>query len=323
MTTSKALRRIFTGVALCAVLLGRYQVQAQNPANDQATPAATEVSTTSQPAPDDVNLIVGAGDLISVSVLGAPDFDRQVRVSGDGGVVLPFVGNVQIGGRTVRQAEELIAERLSDGGYFNNPNVSILVKEYVAQGISVLGEVRKPGIYQLLGSHTLLDAISAAGGTTEKAGRAATVTHKDKPNAPETIALPGSADAAAVRNVELHPGDIISISKAGIVYVVGDVRQPTGIAMENPSLTVLQAIAMAQGTNSTAALDKAKLIRKGPDGRKEIDIPLNKILEAKSADVQLLPDDIIFVPNSAAKSAAHRSIDAIIQTVTGIAIYRR
>lgn len=306
---------------ICLLFLVGSHLQAQVSASASANSVAIPPGEPQQTNKDHENLKIGPGDLISVSVLGAPDFDRQVRVSGEGEVALPFIGNVQIAGLTVARAEELIAQRLSEGSFFNSPSVSILVKEYATQGISVLGEVRKPGIYELLGNRTLLDALSAAGGTTEKASKSATITHRDQLNSPTTVTLPGSTDPSSQQNIELRPGDIVVVIKAGIAYVVGDVRQPTGIILENQSLTVLQALAMAQGTNPNAALDKSRLIRKGPEGPKEISIPLRQMLAAKAPDIQLLPDDIIFVPSSMAKSAARRSLELILQTAAGIAIY--
>jgi polysaccharide export outer membrane protein len=121
----------------------------------------------------------------------------------------------------------------------------------------------------------------------------------------------------------VHPGDTVVVSKAGMVYVVGDVKEPTGIVMESPHLTVLQAIAMAHGTNPTASLKSVKLIRKGNSAPQEIAIPLNMILEAKEPDLLLQPDDIVFVPNSTAKTVTRRGLEAMLQAATGVAIYGR
>ena len=117
--------------------------------------------------------------------------------------------------------------------------MSIFVKEYATGGISVLGEVQKPGIYPLLGHRTLLDAISAAGGTTPKAGKTVSITHRDRPNSPEIIML-SRDEGETMSNEAVRPGDTVAVSKAGMVYVVGDVKEPTGIIMDNPHLTVFR-----------------------------------------------------------------------------------
>jgi len=268
------------------------------------------------------DILIGTGDLLEVSVYGAPDFEhRLVRVSGTGDIVLPLINVQHVAGLSISQAEELIAQKLSSGQFFNDPQVSIFVKEYAAQSVSVLGEVQKPGVYSLLGSRRLFDALSMAGGLTPKAGRDATVTHPSDPSHPIKIALRGGEDMAE-ENIRIFPGDTILVSKAGIVYVIGDVRLPGGFIMENGGMTILQALAMAQGPNNTAALGGAKLIRTVDSKREEIPIPLKPILASKAPDLKLQADDILFVPNSAGKSATRRGLEAILQTATGVAIYR-
>jgi polysaccharide export outer membrane protein len=132
-----------------------------------------------------------------------------------------------------------------------------------------------------------------------------------------------SPDGQKMTNVSVLPGDTIVVSKAGVVYVVGDVKEPTGIIMDNPHFTVLQAIAMAHGTNPTAKMGAAKLIRSVNGVPREIPIPLNQILSAKSTDLALQADDIVFVPNSVAKTATRKGLEAALQAATGVAIYGR
>ena len=300
-------------------------------AEPSAIPAAKspEKQSLSQPAQTSApssELVISDGDLLEIGVFGA-DYSCmaekgstcQVRVSSSGQISLPLIGALKVAGLTVTGAEDLIAKRLSDGGYFKEPQVSILQKEFATQGISVMGEVQKPGTYPLLGSHSLLEAISAAGGTTTKAGNTVTIVHRGSPNTPETVDMTEPTAA----NVPVFPGDTILVAKAGIVYVVGDVKQPSGIVMDSSGLTVLQAISMAQGTNPTAALDSARLIRTTPKGREEIPVSLKGILASKAPDLELQAEDILFVPNSVAKGAARRSLDAILQVATGVVIYRR
>src|SRR6266849_7242921 len=286
-----------------------------------SAPQTTPVAARSTGSPRD--LLIGAGDLLEVSLYGMPDFKTDVRVNSGGEISLPMLGTVAVAGLSVEQAETLIARKLSEKGLFNDPHVTVFQKEYATQGISVLGEVQKPGIYPLLGSRKLFDAISAAGGTTPKAGRYALITRRNDPqHSVQVPLLTGSSDAMQ-NNVVVEPGDTILVSKAGVVYVVGDVRLPGGFIMENGNdITVLKAIALAQGTSPNAALNAARLIRKSPEGPKDVPLDLNKILAAKAPDPQLQPDDVVFVPGSAAKGAAKRGAEAILQMATGIAIWR-
>jgi polysaccharide biosynthesis/export protein len=282
------------------------------------SPAVHSSPSASAVAARGADLIIASGDLLDISVFGT-DFFKETRVGGMGEISLPLVGSVKVAGLTVAQAEQAIAARLSQERLFNDPQVTIVQKEFSTQGISVMGEVQKPSIYPLLGPHTLLEAISAAGGTTVKAGNDVSILHRDQPNQAQHVNL----TEPRASNVPVFAGDTIVVSKAGIVYVVGDVHQPSGVVMESSGLTVLKAIAMAQGTNPTASLDSAKLIRNTPHGKQEIAIPLKRILANKAPDPELRPEDILFVPSSAAKSATRRGLEAILQAATGVAIYRR
>jgi len=287
------------------------------PAVSPAPEAAAEAS-----APPSVPAI-GGGDLLKVTVLGVTDSDQEVRVSSEGNIFLNLVGSVHVAGLTSEQAQATIAGKMSAGGFYNDPQVAVFNKEAATQGVSVLGEVQRPGVYPLLGARSLFDVLSLAGGTTPKAGQIINITHRDHPQAPIAVSLTNDAAKSAHSNVRIFPGDTVMVSKAGIVYVVGDVHRPSGVVMENGTqMTVLQAIAMVEGTNSTASLNNAKIIRKGPDGPKELPLQLKKILNAKAPDVPLQAEDIIFVPGSAAKGAAKRGVEAIIQIATGMAIYR-
>jgi polysaccharide export outer membrane protein len=290
-----------------------------SPVGASVTPAVAPIAAGGTPTTE---MLIGSGDLLEVSVYGAPDYIKQVRVNAQGEVTLPLAGAVKIGGMSTAQAEAVIAKTLSDGGYFRDPKVSVLEKEFSTQGISVLGEVSKPGIYPLPGSRNLFDALSAASGVTPRAGSIVTITHRNDPQHQTTVILSNNGKNSGQANVPLFPGDTVMVSKSGIVYVSGAVKTPGGYAMENAHMTVLQAVAMAQGANPTAALDKAEVIRNSGQGGKpeEIPIPLKKIMAAKAPDVNLQENDIVFVPNSGAKSAGKRTVDAIVQVATGVAM---
>src|SRR5258708_6995835 len=170
------------GFAQDRVAPSEVRTEAPRPAAE-TTPAATR-STSSPP-----DLLIGAGDLLEVSLYGMPDFKTDVRVNSGGEISLPMLGTVAVSGLSVEKAETLIEHKLSEKGLFNDPHVTVFEKEYATQGISVLGEVQKPGIYPLLGSRKLFDAISIAGGTTPKAGRYALVTRRNDPQHPVPVLL--------------------------------------------------------------------------------------------------------------------------------------
>ncbi len=292
-----------------------------------ATAPQTVGSVASSPAPaadTSSSLRLSGGDLVDIKVYGLPELSDTVRVSANGDMSLPLVGNVHVAGLTAEQAEKRIDKKLVDGGFLRDPHVSVFVKEYSTQGISVMGEVLRPGIYPLLGAHRLFDAISAAGGLTPKAGKVVGITRRDNPAEPVVVTMDADPAKGASSNVEVQPGDTIVVSKAGVVYVVGDVSKPGGFVMENnESLTVLQALALAQGNNSTASLNKSKVIRKTPQGLTEIPVQLKDILQNKGPDIAMQGDDILFVPASEGKRAARRTLEAVVQMATGLAVYRR
>jgi polysaccharide export outer membrane protein len=266
--------------------------------------------------------LIGGGDLLKVSIFGAPESDQEVRVDQAGNVSLSFIGSVHVAGLTNTEAQDLIAKKLVAGGFFAQPQVSVFEKEYATQGISVLGEVQHPGVYPILGTRRLFDVISLAGGTGPKAGRLVSISHRDHPELPRSVMLSNDANESAKSNIEVFPGDTVVVSRAGVVYVVGDVHRPSGVIMDNgTNMTVLQAIAMAEGTNPTASLNKAKLIRTTPTGRQEMPLALKDMLSSKAPDMRLQAEDIIFVPSSAAKSVGRRTLEAIVQTASGVAIY--
>jgi polysaccharide biosynthesis/export protein len=269
-------------------------------------------------------LRLSAGDLLDVKVLGTtdPDFSPKLRVDEQGAITLPYAGSLSVAGMTAEDAALRIEARFRDKDILKDPHVSVTVLEYATQGVTVLGEVKNPGVYPLLGTHGLLDLISAAGGVTPTAGKAVTITHRDDTAHPEIVNVDSKPGSTSAFSVDIRPGDTIVVSHAGIVYVLGDVGKPGGFLIENTDrLTVLQAIALAQGTSRTASPDHAKLIRKTATGREELPVPLKKILSDKVPDQLLADGDILFVPGSGPKNAL-RDVEAILPSAASAAIYR-
>jgi polysaccharide export outer membrane protein len=288
--------------------------------------AAGQICATAQIAPpaEAHALRIGAGDLLEVDLLDTPELSAKLRVDEHGLVSLPLAGGLKVTEMTAEQAAHAMESRFRDSDMVIEPHVAVTVLEYATQGVVVLGEVKNPGIYPLLGEHGLLDLISAAGGITPNAGKAVTITHRSDPEHPLIVRVESAPGSTAAFNVGIEPRDIVMVSRAGIVYVVGDVGKPGGFLIENNDrLTVLQAIALAQGTNKTAALNRAKLIRKNPAGRQEVAVPLKNILNNKAPDQALADGDILFVPSSQQKNAAYRGMEAAIQIASGMAVYGR
>lgn len=261
---------------------------------------------------------LGPGDLIEVNVYNVPEFSTKARVGNSGDVYLPLIDYVHVGGLTVDEAQEVIQKRLEDGGFVRNGHVTIVIDESASQGVTILGEVSRPGIYPALADRRLYDYISAAGGFSQAAGRKVSVIREHA--APITVELPRNLADDLKENLDIQPGDTINVPKAPIIYVVGDVGRPSGLLVDNGNLTVLQALALAGGTNHTAKMSGVKIIRKGPNGMTETKVPLKKLLEAKLPDMNLQADDILFVPLSGARVAAGQGAQAALSVAAGVAI---
>jgi polysaccharide export outer membrane protein len=283
------------------------------PANETAKPQSPRLLANS-------NIKLGVGDLIEISVFGVPDLSTKARISGSGDVYLPLIDYVHLASLTTDEAQELIQKRLEDGGFVRGPHVSIFVNESASQAITLVGEVTRPGAYPAIGERRLFDLISAAGGLTDKAGRNVTIEHRGDPDQKVELQLSSNLTEDTQDNVDILPGDTIIVSRAGIVYVVGDVARPSGFRVEDNGLSVLKALAMAGGGTRTSALGRTRILRQTPTGIQEIPVNLKKILYAKTPDMALVNGDVLFIPGSAAKTAAYRTAEAAISVSSTLAV---
>jgi polysaccharide biosynthesis/export protein len=265
---------------------------------------------------------IGAGDLIEMTVFDTPELTGKLRVSNTGDIFIPLVGSMHVQGLKAEAAQTLIRQKLIDGGFLKDPQVTVFVAEYATQGVAVVGEVRNPGIYPAFGSHRLLDYLSVAQGLTSLAGTRITITHAGHPDEQQQVKIEAGATPTPENNPEIQPGDTIYVERTGLVYVIGDVFRPGGFAMQHDQhLTILQAVALAQGTLPTAAKGSVKIIRTTPQGREEIPINLNKVLSAKSDDQLLQDNDILFVPGSTTKGVL-KGVQSALPAASAASVYR-
>jgi len=305
-------------IGLCSLqLLAQAPVSGETP---QPAPASDAASSKTHRLLANSNVKLGVGDLVEISVFGVPDLATKSRVSGSGDLYLPLIDYVHVAELTTDEAQELIQKRLEDGGFVRDAHVSIFVDESASQAITVVGEVNHPGPFPAIGDRRLFDLISAAGGLTDKAGRNVTIEHRGDPDQRVDLQLSSNLADDTKNNVDVLPGDTIIVSRAGIVYVVGDVQRPSGFLIEDNALSVLKALALAGGSTRTSALNKTKILRQTPTGVQEIPINLKKVLYAKAPDMALVKGDVLFIPGSAAKAAAYRSADAAMSLSTALAV---
>jgi len=265
---------------------------------------------------------IGDGDLLEMSIFDTPELSGKLRVSNTGDISLPLVGRLHVAGMKAEEAQNLIRQKFMDGGYLKDPQVTVFIAEYATQGVSVMGEVKTPGIYPAFGSHHLTDYLSMAQGLSPMAGTTITITHAGHPDEPSRVKMTAGAAPKPENNPEILPGDTIFVERTGIVYVVGDVGRPGGFPMDHDEqLTILQALALAQGTNPTAAKGSARLIRTTAQGRQEIPVNLKKMLSSKTTNLSMQDNDILFVPSSAAKNAL-KDVESALPTAAAATVYR-
>ena len=285
---------------------------------------------------------LGPGDQVVIRVVDLEEFtDRSVRIDPNGFVDLPMIGRMEVGGLTVDQFKMQLSTKLSR--YINAPQVTLNLTENQNQTVSVLGSVNTPGIHPLSGPRRLLDVLSLAGGSKPDAGSRVVLTRQmrwgELPVTGAKIDGTGSFSTVSLSlddllnsanpsdNIYIRPGDVISIPKAEIIYVVGDVKRAGGFPLSShPSISILQALSLAEGFDHDAAGNRARILRQSPggDGKpKEIPVDISKILTGQSPDVPLFANDVLFIPNSAIKSNTRRAAEAALQVATGVVIYRR
>jgi len=285
--------------------------------------------------------LIGAGDLMGVEVFDVPELSREVRVDDSGYIALPLMPTkVRAAGLTPYQLQDKLAELLQTNGLVTTPQVTVTLKEQHSQPITVIGAVKNPLVIQATRRITLLQALSQAGGIAEEAGSTVIVTRSasdptesasvDAPAAPAapqtyTITLADALESGDARfNIPLVGGDVVSVPRAGIIYVVGAVARPGGFMLQNDQdrMTMLKMLSLAGGTTNTAKARNAVILRKNLDTgqRDQVPIDLKKVMQLKTADVQMEPNDILFVPDSNGLKALHRAGEVAISLTTGIAI---
>jgi polysaccharide export outer membrane protein len=266
---------------------------------------------------------IGPGDSLDISEYHTPEFHSVVRVSQAGTVMLPLVQAVQVGGLDEQAAAHAIEAALVAKGMLLHPQVSVLVIAYTGQDVSVLGEVAHPGVYPYTLHHRLLDLISAASGLGPSAGRLVNIYQRDDPKTPHPVVMdPSGTDTASDHNPELSPGDTVQVSRAGLVYVIGDVVRPGGFPVDPAQgLTVVQALSLAWGTSQNAATGRALLIREQKGGRTLTTLNLKRMMHGQEPDQPVRDRDILFVPDSMAKDLWNKGVEAAIQSAIGVTIY--
>jgi polysaccharide biosynthesis/export protein len=288
---------------------------------------------------DTSSFVLGPNDQFTIRGVELEEIgDKAFQVGQDGLVTLPLIGTMKAGGLSVREFEAALTTKLSE--FIRHPQVSVTVTEYGSQPVSILGSVNNAGVHQLRGSKTLTEALSLAGGLRPDAGYRIKIVRTSQWG---TIPLPnvrrdlsGNFSVAEINlkdildaknpeeNIRICPYDVITVPRAQMIYVVGEVEKSGGFVLnENESLSVLQAVALAGGLRAGAAPKRAKVIQAADGGTKtEIPVDVKKILSGSAQDLPLRADDILFIPLNGPKMAGLRAAEAVITIGTGVVIWR-
>jgi polysaccharide export outer membrane protein len=302
------------------------QTQAQSPLNQDA-------NSNPRRAIDEYK--IGENDVLLVSVADAPEFGGKFRVSEAGVIeIAGLSARIHAEGLTTNELANAIRQSLIDAKQLRDPKVSVFIEEFRGRTITVLGSVSKPAVYPLQKRTTVLEALSLAGGALPSTGNTVTVI-RGAASAEATGTKEGSVQIIDMSrlitgedlsaNVEVRNGDVISVSPAQVVYVVGAVAKPGGFVMSNPSvgISVTQAVALAEGFRSVAATHRGLIIRQSTSesARKEIPVDVAQMMAGKETDVLLAPNDILFIPESGSKKTLKAMMDVALSTANGVAIY--
>jgi polysaccharide export outer membrane protein len=284
--------------------------------------------------------LLGTDDQLEIA---EPDLteigNKPVPIDSDGNIQVPLAGSVHVSGLTVQQTEQQLNKVLSK--YIRNPQVAVSVSDVRSQPVSILGAVNAPGVHQVQGHKTLLEMLALAGGIRQDAGYSVRITRELEwgciPLSNAALDASGRFSVAELNlkkimeakepeeNIQIFPHDVISVPKAEMVYVIGEVKRSGGFALgEHESISVLQALSLAEGFSGPADTRHSKILRlkRDADQREELAVDIKDVLDGKKPDMPLQADDILFIPGSTGKKAALRTLEAAIQTGTGLAIWR-
>jgi polysaccharide biosynthesis/export protein len=310
----------------------------------QSTAARIPMTPAKPPQPvqeeDISHYLLGSDDTLKIWALGIEEIsDKPVRIDPSGDIDLPVVGKIHARGLSLEQLKVQLLQRLAKEVL--KPQVSVEIVDFGSQPVSVMGAVNHPGVFQLRGRKTLMEVVSTADGLRPDAGPRVTISReiqygalplpgaKPDPTGKYSIAEVGVKELLAgenpSQNILMLPNDVVTVPVAEAVFVMGEVKKPGEVALKsNASITVMQALASAEGMGPTPAPQDSRIIRivPGTAERKEIPVDLKKIMAGTAEDVAMRPNDILIVPPSGPKKVVSRIIEAAIQTATGVVIWR-
>lgn len=277
-------------------------------------------SASKAPVLGDAEYLLGAGDIIEVTVFQVEELNKKVRVNGRGQIILPLLGTIDVAEKSVAEVETVIVDKLA-ADFLQNPQVSVFIDEYRSQQITVMGAVENPNVYNVRQSRSIFEMLSLAGGITDVASDKLRVKtmQLDQSTGEKveinlvlsmTDMLEGGDSSTALR---LGGGDSILVPEAGVVFVEGAVKKPGAYKMEGET-DVLKAIALAGGIPWEAKQSSIKVVRKVNGSPVSVEVDLEAIRKQKGDNVVLKDGDVVVVGYNVAK----RALSGFFNTVGSI-----
>jgi polysaccharide export outer membrane protein len=246
---------------------------------------------------------VGPRDLLEIKVIELPELNVERRVSDSGSIELPLVGPMPVGGLTAIEVQNRLESTLT-AKYVNRANVSVVVKDFANKPVSVLGAVLKPGTLSISGRWTLMNAITAAGGLTERAGRKIYVLRRADNGLSDTLEI-DTADlfqsATPYWNIPIQPADVINVRARSTitVYCLGEVKTPGALPFDSEDRVSLLSVISKAGGLTDRASKTIRVKRKGKDGKDSESVyEFGRIMSGKDPDPVIEPDDVVVVKES-------------------------
>lgn len=350
---------VLTTVAI-AILVTSVRARSQDMSSDSVAEAQAPSALSGSSSafyPEGSELTVRPYDVLRVEVFDVPELSQECTVSRSGSIALPLLSTrIRAAGLTPAELSVAVSNALRAAGLVSNPHVSVRVKKSRLHSVVIGGAVKKPQIYPLFDHISLLDVLAQAGGLSRDAGNFAVITRGQNPDSCGQGAACGTPAVSPTQretqsptgfrpvklivnlrqllasddprlNVELYPGDTVTVQRAGIVYVVGAVNRPGGFPLtgEGGRMSVLKAVALAEGLKSTAIRKRSMIIHDGSSPRpqrREFVFNLSRVFAGKAADPSLQAGEILFIPDSTSQKALRRAAEAAVEITTGVIIFR-
>jgi polysaccharide export outer membrane protein len=323
----RSVRRRLLGLLFCALFGAGCatvpQTRVRLPESPATSPAVSAINTalasvTPSTSTSSADYRLGAEDLLEITIFNIPEggvgpIPRrvEVRLSQEGLITLPLLGDIPAAGLSTAALEQSLRQRYDE--FLHSPQVGVQVKDYRGQQVSIIGAVGRPGLYQLTGPRTLIDLLSMAGGINEKAG-SQIYLYRQGPQGRQSyiIDLLALASNPGSANMPVQAGDVINLPLAGVFFVDGAIGRPGAFPLTG-AYTLTQALAVAGGVDETlASYTDVSIFRRRPGTEPEkIAVDLKEILAGNAHDPHIEPEDVIIVPMSTAKYIVERFLGRI------------